>query len=96
MDYLTDSEELMAKQLIEFLTPWQNAFNSISSNFSQLGNDMKAVQEKFSTIELSVDKIAGDFCKNITACANTTVKKLEAKGRSKAFINSLTVLTVVV
>lgn len=78
--YLSDSEALLGKQIKAFLRPWEKAFNEIIGSFETIGNATGQISQQFDEIQHSVANITNNFCKNVTACAETTVVKLKGKG----------------
>ncbi|KAH6669590.1 hypothetical protein B0J14DRAFT_566335 [Halenospora varia] len=99
--YLSDSEALLGKQIKAFLRPWEKAFDEIIGSFETIGNATGEIGKQFDTIQHSVANITDNFCKNVTACAETTVVKLKIKVEStiktsEAFISLKTELTTAI
>ncbi|KAG7528217.1 hypothetical protein FFLO_06332 [Filobasidium floriforme] len=73
VDYLQDSEKLMAEQIKDLLLPWSNGMNTVQKNFDALANSTDSLKMQGEQIEAEVMKIIGSFCPDAATCANNTM-----------------------
>lgn len=80
VDYLQDSEQLMAEQIKDLLLPWSNGMNTVQKNFDALANSTDSLRMQGEQIEAEVMKIIGSFCPDAATCANNTMLDFKKQG----------------
>lgn len=78
--YLTDSEELMAAQVKDFLAPFRVALAEVEGKVKGVKADIAAFPESVDVTAKEVRQIVQGVCRNATACAEDAFKRFTAKG----------------
>jgi hypothetical protein len=85
--YLSDSERLMADQVKEFLSPLQNALNSISGQVGGIKGDIMSLPESVEATRAEINKIVERVCQDNATCTDAAFLKLVEAGKLLSFTN---------